>query len=468
MNGLRMKMAVSWLIILLAGCTLGPDYQRPEVDAPAAFRHDRQAWKIAEPAEAMPKGEWWLIFADPRLNALQARTAEANQELRAALARLEQARAAARISEAAQQPTLDLNPAGHRSRTPADLSPSGQGVTNDLIQVPLDMAYEIDLWGRVRRSVEAAGADYRAAAADLETVRLGLHAEVARHYFALRALDRESELLAATVELRRENLRLVGSLFANGQAGRLEAARAESELAATEAEALELRRLRNEREHALALLTGEAASRFILESLPLAAEQEPPLLRPGLPSALLERRPDVAAAERRMIAANARIGVAEAAFFPRLSLTGSAGFASDELSSLFSWRNRSWLLGPLAALPILDGDRRRADQERTLAEHEESVARYRQQILTAFKEVEDALAAGRWLADQAAARKQAAAAAREAAELSGKRYRAGRVSYLEVVESERTALAAERTVIQIQNQRLQAAISLVKALGGGW
>lgn len=468
MNGLRMMIVVA---LTLTGCTLGPDYQRPEMETPAAFRYageNAAAWKIAEPADDTPKGEWWRLFADSRLNELQAQATAANQELRAALARLDQARAAARISEAAQAPTLDLNPAASRRRTPADLSGTGAAITADTITLPLDLAYEIDLWGRVRRSVEAAGADYQAAASDLETIRLGLHAEVARHYFTLRALDRESELLAATVELRRENLRLIDSRFRNGQVGRLEMARAESELAAVTAEALELKRLRDEREHALALLTGQAASNFQLAARPLAAEDEPPAVQPGLPSALLERRPDVAAAERRLMAANARIGVAEAAFFPRLSLTGSAGFGSNELDALFTSPNRSWLLGPLASLPILDGGRRQADKEQALAAHEERVALYRQQVLTAFKEVEDALSAGQLLAQQATARKEAAAAAREAAELSGKRYRAGRVSYLEVVESERTALAAERTVIQIQNQRLQAAISLVKALGGGW
>jgi len=266
--------------------------------------------------------------------------------------------------------------------------------------------------------------------------------------------------------LRRQNLRLVDSLFRNGQVSRLDVARAETELATAEADAAGLRRRRAGFEHALAVLVGEAAANFSLPPAPL--DLEPPAVAPSLPSFLLERRPDIAAAERQMMAANARIGVARAAFFPVVSLTGSAGWASDELSSLFNWGNRAWALGPFISLPVFDAGRNRAGLEGARAAWEESVANYRQQVLVAFSEVEDALSDLHHLTVQAAALQQAAASARDAAELSGKRYRAGLVSYLEVVISERSALFAEQLATQIQGQRLQASVSLIKALGGGW
>ncbi len=456
---------LSLLPFLITACTLGPDYRRPESPAIPAFREDTP-WKQAAPADDLPRDAWWQIYGDPTLNDLQERVRTGNQSLKAAMARVDQARAAARISEADRLPRVDLNPAVSRGRTPDALAPLERGFTSTVLSVPFDLSWEVDLWGRVRRSVEAATAEYQATAADFENIRLTLHADVARNYFALRALDAEIALLQRTVELRRQNLRLVDSLFRNGQVSRLDLSRAETELAAAEADAAGLHGRRAGFEHALAVLVGEPVASFSLPPSPL--DLEPPALAPGLPSHLLERRPDIAAAERQMMAANARIGIARAAFFPVVSLTGSAGWASNEFSTLFDAGNRAWALGPFISLPVFDAGRNRAGLEGARAAWEESVANYRQQVLVAFSEVEDSLSDLHHLSTQTVALRQAVISARDAAELSGKRYRAGLVSYLEVVDSERTALVAEQLATQLQGQRLQASVSLIKALGGGW
>lgn len=456
---------VSMTLLLTTACTLGPDYRRPEAPTPPAFR-EGAPWKEATPADALPRESWWEIYGDPVLNDLQRRADAANQSLKAAVARVEQARAAARITETDLYPRIDLDPAVSRGRTPDALTAVGRGFTSTVLSVPFDLSWEVDLWGRVRRSVEAATAEYQATAADYENFRLTLQADLARNYFALRALDAEIDLLQRTVELRRQNLRLVDSLFRNGQVSRLDVSRAETEVATAEADLAGLQRRRSGFEHAIAVLVGEPASSFSLPAAPL--DLQPPAIAAALPSSLLERRPDIATAERLMMAANARIGAAKAAFFPAIRLTGSAGWASDELSTLFDWGNRSWALGPFVSLPIFDAGRKRAGLQGARAAWEESVALYRQQVLVAFSEVEDSLSDLQHLANQAEALQQAVTSARDAAELSGKRYRAGLVSYLEVVVSERTALLTEQFATQVQGQRLQASVSLIKALGGGW
>ncbi len=450
----------------LTGCTLGPDYQRPEVQVPTAFREEAP-WKDAVPADVLDKGAWWRIYGDPVLDGLQDRALSANQNLKAAIARVDQARAAARITESTLYPRLDLDPSGQRSRSSADLS-GGQAVTMTTLRMPLDLSYEIDLWGRVRRSVESSTAQYEASQAEMQNVLLTLQADLTRNYFNMRSLDAQLDLLRRTIELRNRNLQLVTSLFNNGQVGRLEVAQAETELANAQADTAALKRRRAAAEHALAVLVGEPVANFILPLPPPNLDVRPPQIAAGLPSSLLERRPDIAAAERRMIAANARIGMAEAAFFPAVNLTGSAGYASEELSRLFQWDNRTWSLGPFISLPVFDAGRNRAQLTQTEAAWQEAVASYRQQVLVAFREVEDALSDLRILAEQMEAQQRALKAARQAAELSGKRYRAGMVSYLEVVVSERTALVTELLANQVLEQHFQASVSLVKALGGGW
>jgi len=467
----RMKKHIQAIIFLsiavmaLAGCTLGPDYIKPDVDIPLTFK-EGAPWKEATPQDHLPRGKWWEIYGDPVLNRLEEEATAANQALAAAFARVTQARAIARVAEADRLPRVDLNASAGRSRTPGDFSLGGSGTTGDRFTLPFDLGYEIDLWGRVRRSVEASRADAEGSEADYRSLLLSLQAEVARNYFAVRALDAEIDLLRRTVELRRENLGLVSSLFENGEVGQLDLSRAETELASTEAEAVGLQRRRSDLEHALAVLAGRPASTFSLASAPL--DLSPPPLSAGIPSSLLERRPDVAAAERRMAGANARIGVAKTAFFPAVSLTGSAGYASSDVSDIFRWDNRSWALGPAISLPIFEAGRNTANLERARAAHEEAVAGYRQQVLVAFAEVEDALAALRILAEQSEAIGRSVTASQQAAGISGKRYRAGLVSYLEVVDAQRTALQAERGSVQVLGERLQASVLLIKALGGSW
>ncbi len=461
----RLTLTTGLGALLFAGCTLGPNYVKPQEPLPLSFK-EGAPWSEAAPKDQLAKGPWWELFGDPTLNELQRRAAAGSPSLQAAWARLDQARALAGLSRAEQVPRLDLTPSAQRSRLTEERSGVAGGWTGDSFSLPLDLSYEIDLWGRVRRSVEAAQAGAAASAADLEAVRLALHAEVARSYFALRALDAESALLQRTVELRREALFLVQTRYANGIVSELDVARAETELAVTEAEAIGLQQARGEQEHALAVLLGESPSGFSLASAPL--DLQPPAVAPGLPSQLLERRPDVAAAERQMAASNARIGVAKTAFFPAIRLTGSAGYASGELSGLFDWPSRVWALGPAVSLPLFDGGRNRANLQRAEAAHAEAVANYRQQLLVAFREVEDGLLGLGRLAEQAQVQQRAMIAAQKAADLSDKRYRAGMVSYLEVVDSQRAALASERAAVQLLGRRLQTSVLLIKALGGGW
>ena len=461
----RPTLTAGLLGMLLTGCTLGPNHVKPDAPIPLSFKQGAP-WSEAKPQDQLAKGSWWELYGDPALNELQRRAAAANQQLKAAVARLDQARALAGLSRAELVPRLDLDPTAQRGRFTAEQSGVGGGLTANSFRLPLDLSYELDIWGRVRRSVEAATATAEASAADFETLRLSLHAEVARNYFALRALDGEIALLQRSIELRREALFLVQTRFANGMVSELDVAQAETELATTEAETISLTRRRGEQEHALALLLGEAPANFSLAAVPL--DLQPLSVAPGLPSQLLERRPDVAAAERQMAAANARIGIAKTAFFPAIRLTGSAGYQSGEIASLFDWSSRSWALGPAISLPVFDGGRNTVNLERAKAAHEEAVANYRQQLLIAFGEVEDSLLGLHLLGEQAGVQQRAVLAAQTAAELSDKRYRAGRVSYLEVVDAQRTALQSERAAVQILGQRLQTSVLLIKALGGGW
>lgn len=458
---------VTWagLLLLLGGCAVGPDYTPPAEPLPDGYAESRD-WKTAAPADAVPKGAWWTVFGDARLDELEVQAAAASPQLAAAMARLDQARASLRSARAAYYPQLAVNASGQRSRTAGDFRSSGTPPIGEVYSATLDLGYELDLWGRVRRSVEAAEAGAEAGAADYQGVLLSLQAEVARTYFSLRARDAEIELLDATVTLRQAARDMVQSRFDNGVANRMELALAETELATTQAEAIALRRTRGELEHALAVLIGDMPSQFRLPPSPL--DLQPPLLRPGLPAELLERRPDIAAAERRMAAANAGIGVAKGAFFPTISLGGSVGAASSSIDDLTKWDNRVWGLGPALYLPIFQGGRLSAALKRSAAAYDESVANYRQAVLDAVREVEDGLLAIGVLARQGEALQRAEDAAKLAAELSDHRYRAGAVSYREVIDTGRSELQARRASVVVLGERLQASISLVKALGGGW
>jgi multidrug efflux system outer membrane protein len=447
-----------------AVAAVGPDYARPAVTAPAAYRD--VAWKSAAPADTFARGEWWKLFADPALDALETRALAANQDLRAAAARVEQARAAAGIAVSAYWPQAAVSASAIREQTSSTTANVFPAPLSTTYRVPLSATWELDLVGRIRRLSESALADAEASAAAFETVRLALTADVATNYFTLRSLEREQALLLETVALRRRALDLLNARVQNGAAAELDTARAETELATAEAEAAAVANRRAALQDALAVLVGAAAPDFSLAAG--APPSAPPPVPAGLPADLLERRPDVAAAERSLAAANARIGVAKAAFFPSISLTGSAGFASGDIDRLSHSDSRIWSIGPSLYLPIFQGGRNRANLARSRASYDESVAQFRQRVLVAFREVQDALTAARLLADQFAAQDCALVSARRAASLAQMRFDSGYVAYFEVIDAQRTALATERAAAQLAALRLNTSVALIKALGGGW
>jgi hydrophobe/amphiphile efflux-1 (HAE1) family protein/NodT family efflux transporter outer membrane factor (OMF) lipoprotein len=454
--------------------TVGPDYKRPTNTVPSVYKgtKDLGTWKEGRPLDTVPKGNWWEIFGDITLNDLQQRGSGANQELKAAVARVDRARATARVARADLLPSLDANPEWLRQRYSPNQIPSFGDITANTLRVPLDLSYEVDLWGRVRRSFEGARAEAVASIAAFHNILLTLQADIAQNYFSLRARDAEIATVTATIGLRREQLQLVRDRFDAGIGNDLDVARAETELASAEAEAASLARQRAELENAIAILVGSNPSTFRLAPATgpdnAVWNPQPPEIPIGLPAELLERRPDVAEAERQLAAANARIGVAKAAFFPVLRLTGSGGFVSGDIETLFNWEGRVWSIGPSFSLPIFAGGRNRANHRRSQAEYQEAIAEYRQRILVAFGDVENSLAGIHYLANQAAAQDRAVASARRSAELATDRYRAGIVSYLEVVDANRGALQIERGNAQLTGQRLIATVQLIKALGGGW
>ena len=455
---------------LVAGCAVGPNYRRPAVESPAAWKTtvDPRFWKPATPRDQEPHEAWWEVFEDPGLASFQRQAVEANQDIRKAIARVEQSRAVARVGASELLPTLDLNPSyDHFQRSRGGFGSSGS-FRADLYSVPLDLSYEVDLWGRVRRSFEAARAEAAASLAAQRFVLLAVTADVARHYFQLRQLDAESDILLRTLELRRTALDLAEHRAAGGLVSQLDVARATTELSTAETELLDVHRRRAELVNALAVLCGRTASDFSMDATPLKLEMSPPGIPPGLPSRLLERRPDVAEAERLLASANAKIGVAQAAFFPVVQLTGSTGYVSGELDSLFDPSSRVWSLGPSLAVPLFAGGRNLANLKASQAAYDQAFADYRQRVLVAFADVESALANLQWLGQQAQAHAQVVEAARSAAALSDSRYRQGLVNYLEAVDAERQRLQAERGAVQLVSQRLISTVLLIKALGGGW
>ena len=401
---------------------------------------------------------------------MEYRALIANHELQAAFAVVNQSRAVARIARADFFPTLDANPAFRRERFSPNQEPSFGSITANTFRMPLDLSYEIDLWGRVRRGFESARAEAQAAQAAFHNVLLTLQADLAQNYFRLRALDAELAVLEGTVALRNDQLGIVNSRLDTGLGTELDVARARTELATSEAELASVKLRRVELENAIAILVGETPSSFTLARYQNAEgwKSVPPAVPPGLPSNLLERRPDIAEAERQLAADNARIGVAKGAFFPALRLTGSGGYMSAEMDSLFKWDSRFWSIGPSISLPIFAGGRNKANLRRSRARFEESVANYRQRVLVAFGEVENALAGIQLLAERAAAEERAVASARRARDLAAESYATGLTSFLDVIDADRVALQTQRAAVQTTGQRHLAAVQLIKALGGGW
>jgi multidrug efflux pump len=450
--------------------TVGPDYRPPTNSVPANYKAVALgSWKEGRPLDSVPKGNWWEIFNDTNLNTLEAQAWQANQQLKAAVARVDQARATARVARGDLMPSLYFDPSYNRQRYSPNEEPSFGSLTANTLSTPLDLSYEVDLWGRVRRGFESARADAQASLAEYYNVLLTLQSDVAENYFGLRSLDAEIATVTGTVDLRHEQVKLVRGRYEGGIGNDLEVAQAETELATTEAEAASLAQQRDEMENAIAILVGADPSTFHLAVTSDSQwRPQPPEIPAGLPSDLLERRPDVAAAERQLASANAKIGVAKAAFFPVLTLTGSGGYISGDVDSLFNWNSRTWSVGPSLSLPIFLGGRNRANYQRSQAAFAEAAASYRQQVLVAFGDVENSLSAIRHLADQAAAQERAVINARRAADVAADRYQSGIVSYIEVVDANRDTLTAERANAQLAGQRLSAAVQLIKALGGGW
>ena len=454
-------------MMVLCSCAVGPDYKRPDVEdlTPSDWR-----WKIAEPKDTVPKGEWWKVFNDPVLDGLEAEAVAGNQNLQAAVARVDQARAAARISLSHFFPEISLDPLLKRERTSGHLpTPTPINIPSALVDtysVPFDLSYEVDLWGRVRRSFESSHAQAQASVADCQNVLLTLTADLAVNYFLIRSLDAEIVTLQRTVELREESLRILNGRFVTGIIPELDVAQAKTELASAKAELADTARQRAETLNAIALLSGKAPSSFDLPAQSVTLP--PPSVPPGLPSSLLERRPDIAHAERLLVARNAQIGVALAAYFPALHLTGQVGYLSADVKHLFSRDSSIWSIGPTINWSLFTAGRTAAEVSQAEASYQEALAGYRQSVLTAFKEVEDSLAQIVLRNEQISAQTEALAASKRTAELARARYNAGVVNYLQVVDAERNTLQQERQKAQLEGQRFAASVRLVKALGGGW
>ena len=469
-DGRRPTPAVGVLILtlLLSGCAVGPRYTKPAAPAPPTYKETPPPWKTAQPSDHVARGKWWEIFQDPQLNALEEQVNVSNENLKAAEAQFRQARALVRFNRAAYYPTVTAGASAareHLSEHRPLVSTSTQTNVTDFV-IPVDVSYEADVFGRVRHTVEAARSNAQASAADLESVRLSLHAELAFDYFQMRTLDAEEQLLKSNVTSFERALALTKSRYTGGVASAVDVAQAQTQLENTRTQAIDVLIQRAQNEHAIATLIGQPASTF---AVPQAAwNSPPPDIPPGLPSELLERRPDIAAAERRVAAANAQVGVARAAYFPIFTLTGSGGFESTAITTLIQGPSGFLTAGASAAVTAFDGGRRRAVSEQARAAYDESVANYRQTVLNAFQEVEDNLAVLRILNDEAQAQQAAVAAAEHSLELSTNRYKGGVVSYLEVTTAQSTALADERAAVDILRRRMTASVSLIKALGGGW
>ncbi|NHZ91727.1 efflux transporter outer membrane subunit [Massilia sp. CCM 8733] len=465
--------------LLLTACSSIPELKAPALDMPSAFKEsseplqaaDGTRWKVAQPAEGQARGDWWLAFNDANLTALIREATDANATLAVAAARVKQARALAGISAADRAPQVGAGMGAQRSRNSGvsrGLADDAAVAPGNVYQARLTASYELDLFGRVAANVSAANADAAASEATYKSVLLALQADVAQTYFKLRETDAELATLARTVDLRTQSVKVNQSRYDNGDIGEFDLARARTELSTVRAEAIGLQRQRVQFEHALAVLLGKPAAMFSADVNPLVESSLLPAIPAGLPSALLERRPDITAAQRAMIAANARIGVAKTAMYPSLSLTGGLGTESGSGGNLFNWSARSWVLGALLSMPIIDGGRNKANVARSEAVLEESVASYRQNVLVAFAEVEDNLAGLRILAGQTEQIDAAVVSARRSADLAQKLYDAGRSSYLDLLDAQRNLAAVERNAVQLRGDRAVTTVALIRSLGGGW
>jgi len=463
------------LLLFSGACSVGPKYTKPTVPTAPAYKElapsvagPQGEWKPSQPQDQVMRGKWWEIFDDAQLNALQERVDISNQNLKIAEAEFRQARDTIRIEGSGFYPTVSAGPsitAGQLSRNAPNVGPNYGKTQGDFI-LPFDLSYEVDAWGRIHRTVEAAMATAQASAADLETARLSLHAELAVDYFTLRGLDAQKQLLESTVVAYRKALELTTNRYNGGLAAKVEVEQAATQLETTEALAIDVGVQRAQFEHAIAALVGQPASTFSIPVSPLRAS--PPVVPVGLPSELLQRRPDIAANERRVAAANAEIGIAQSAYYPTLTLSGTVGLEGDSITNWFSWPSHLFAVGPTLLETLYDAGRRHAYTDQAWAAYDANVATYRQSVLTAFQEVEDNLSSLRILDAESRNQDQAVGSAESSLALSTNRYKGGLVTYLEVITAQSAALNNEVTAVNLMTRRMNSTVLLIKALGGGW
>jgi NodT family efflux transporter outer membrane factor (OMF) lipoprotein len=470
---------LSLAAIVLSGCMVGPNYVKPSTPMAPAFKEqaaptsqENDGWKLAQPGDQTPRGNWWEIYGDPQLNALEAQIDSSNQTLKIAEANYREARAAIRFNRSAEAPTIGVAPSisavrdsAHQPYFPSSQVNDGSG---DFV-LPVDLSWEIDLWGRIRRSVAAAREQTQASAADVAASQLSLQAELAYDYFELRSADAEKKLLDETVQAYSKALELTDNRFEGGAAPKSDVAQARTQLEDAQVLDTDIMVERAQYEHAIAILIGKSPANFSLPPSPIDLQTPAiPAIPQVLPSELLERRPDIAASERRMAAANEQIGIAQAAYYPTLNLSALAGFEGTSALNWFNWPSRFWAVGPSFSETLFDAGRRRATKESAVAAYDGNVATYRQTTLTAFQQVEDNLAVLRILAGESQQQHNATAAAEETLRLFMNRYAGGVDTYLQVVTSQTTALSNEQNDIDIRRRQLDASVLLIKALGGDW
>jgi NodT family efflux transporter outer membrane factor (OMF) lipoprotein len=457
------------IAVLLAGCTVGPRYSRPATPRPPAFKEEPEGWRTAAPSDAIAKGKWWEIYGDPQLNALEEQVNVSNQSLKAAVAQYIQAREAVRYNRANYYPTVTAGASGTQNHTSQNRALASNVLPNNYgdIQMPVaSVSYEPDVFGGIRRTVEQARANAQASAADLESLRLFVHAELASDYLQLRTLDAEAQLLNDTVAAYQKALDLTQNRYQGGVSSAVDVAQAQTTLETTRAQAVDVGVARAQFEHAIAVLIGKSPSEFTLAPDPWTTP--PPVTPAGLPGDLLERRPDIAGAERRIAAANAQIGIARAAYFPIFTVSGTGGFESSTLANLLTGPSGFYSVGASALVTAFDAGRRRAVSNEAKAAYDQATANYRQTILNAFEEVEDNLAALRILEEESKTQAGAVAAAERSLQQSTTRYKGGVTNYLEVTTAQGTALTNQRVEVEILARRMTASVQLIKALGGGW
>jgi len=461
---------------LVGGCMVGPKYSRPAVATTPSYKEpppepsaQANVWKPAEPDDQGARGKWWEVFGDPQLNALEDQVTVSNQDLKAAEARFREARSFVRFNRASEYPTISVGPSvayvKDSDNTPSFPTPVSKTGAGDFV-LPFDLSYEIDLWGRIRRTVAASQEETQATAADLATASLSLHAELAIDYFELRSADSQKKLLDDTVKVYTDAYELTETHFEGGASPRSDVAQAKTQLDDTRVQDTDVTVERAAYEHAIAVLIGKPPADFALPPAPLSLA--PPNIPVGVPSDLLERRPDIAAAERRVAEANEQIGIARAAFYPTLTLDGGAGFESTHIASLLNGPNAMWGVGPALVETLFDAGRRRAVSQGAWANYDAVTANYRQTTLTAFQQVEDNLAALRILQQEAQQQQEATSSAEEWLDVSTNRYKGGVDNYLQVIIAQSSALANQRNDVDILRRRMDASVLLIKGVGGGW